>query len=126
MNLPAGAPVTSQSIRVWLESSNGKTNILLSIPARSTISELLSLCRVLDFSSMCYLIRWGRPVLIASVCFAVRNGIVVGTDNAVWPLRRSDYFRCLVTQPTLATCLAWGNESPAYGSFTLWIVLFKN
>jgi hypothetical protein len=74
MNLPAGVPVTSQSIRVWFESSLGKVNILLSIAATSTIS-VLSLCGVLDFGSMCYLIRRRRQVLIASVCFAVRNGI---------------------------------------------------
>jgi hypothetical protein len=74
MNLPAGVPVTSQSIRVWFESSLGKTSILLSIAATSTIS-VLSLFRALDFGSMCYFIRRRRQVLIASVCFAVRNGI---------------------------------------------------
>jgi hypothetical protein len=74
MKLPAGVPVTSQSIRVWFESSLGKVNILLSIAATSTISAL-SLFRALDFGSMCYLIRRQRQVLIASVCFTVRNGI---------------------------------------------------
>jgi hypothetical protein len=67
MNLPAGVPVTSRITLMYSEISLGKTNILLSIPATSTIS-VLSLCRALDFGSMCYLIRRGRPVLIASVC----------------------------------------------------------
>jgi hypothetical protein len=110
------------------EISLGKANILLPIAATSTISTQ-SLFRVLGFGSipksrdkLCYLIQRGPPVLIASVCSSYlvypEHSRRVSTDNVVLPLRRSDYFRWSVTQPTLASYLAWGNYSLAYGTAT--------
>jgi hypothetical protein len=47
------------------------------------------------------------------------------TDTAVWlTCRPQAGFSPNLTVSNLATCLAWGNDSPAYGTFTLWNTQF--